>query len=135
MGLAVTVPAISSWKYPLRSKLVGEVEQLTRVRYRPQEVTVLRIVIGELLEKLLEESFLNDVVLDDTRRTRNVVVNTEKLRGIEPVVLENIMAEAVECLNRCIGKLRHSVVTVPDDTVFHLPGCVPSKRVEQDILR
>jgi hypothetical protein len=67
MGPTVSIPAVSSWKHSLRSKLVDEVEQFARVRYRSEKVSILRVVVGELLEEFLKESLLDYVIFDNSR--------------------------------------------------------------------
>jgi hypothetical protein len=64
-----------------------------------------------------------------------MVLDTEEGRSGESVVLQNIVTETMEGLNRRIGEFRRAVVTVTDDAVFHLAGCIPSERDEKDIVR
>src|SRR6056297_391354 len=53
---------------------------------------------------------------------------------MEAVLLEDIVTEAVESLDRRVRQRPHVVVAVGDDAVFHLRRCVASEGDQQDVI-
>ena len=93
------------------------------------------MVVAEATDELAELRFLDVFVLEDACRSRDTVVDAEERRNLEAVLHEDVVTEAVERLDRCIREFTHPVVTVGDDSVFHLCRRVVGERYEEDVLR